>query len=108
LQRKFTHIDESFVCIICGTKIPTLNYTARNHCRECLCSIHLDNFPGDRQSECGGIMRPIGIEPHKKKAGVMQLLHKCEKCGEIRKNIVAEDDDYDLILKLSAKKAYEI
>ena len=30
------------------------------------------------------------------------IIYKCSKCGAIRKNKAAEDDNYDLILKLSA------
>ena len=33
----------------------------------------------------------------------MDKIVRCEKCGAIRKNKMAEDDDMDLIIKLSAK-----
>jgi DNA-directed RNA polymerase subunit RPC12/RpoP len=100
-MRKFTVIDESFTCAICGEQVAQLGYTARNHCNKCLCSVHLDINPGDRASDCGGILRPVGVEPHKK--GNFKLVYKCEKCGQIKKNIAANDDAFDLIVKLSTK-----
>jgi hypothetical protein len=44
-------------------------------------------------------MRPVGIARSKK--GLTQIVHKCDKCGAVKKNIAAEDDDYDLIVRLS-------
>ena len=32
----------------------------RNHCPNCLSSLHLDIEPGDREADCGGIMDPVG------------------------------------------------
>ena len=104
-MKKFTMKDEKFICVVCGTEVTLLGYTARNHCKSCLCSLHLDNNPGDRQSDCGGILRPIGLELNKKGK---QLIHKCDKCGIIKKNIAADDDNCDLIVELSARKVYEI
>lgn len=105
MTRKFTVIDEGFICGICGAETPPLGYTARNHCRKCLCSIHLDENPGDRQSSCGGILRPVGVEQGKKQ---LKIIHKCEKCGAVKKNITAEDDDYCVIVELSARNVYEV
>jgi len=105
MSRKFTVIDEEFVCEVCGANVPPLGYTSRNHCRECLCSLHLDNNPGDRASDCAGILRPIGVENNKKG---QQLVFRCDKCGQIKKNIVADDDVFDMIVKLSAKNVYGV
>jgi hypothetical protein len=107
MSRKFTVIDEGFTCIVCGTGVPALGYTARNHCRECLCSLHLDNNPGDRQSNCGGILRPVGVEPNKGKRR-FKIISKCDKCGAVKKNISADDDDYGVIVELSARGVYEL
>ena len=46
-MKKFNMIDESFICEICGKNVDKLNYTARDHCKYCLCSKHLDNNPGN-------------------------------------------------------------
>ncbi|WP_419962425.1 RNHCP domain-containing protein [Psychrobacillus sp. BM2] len=33
----------------------------RNHCPFCLFSKHLDNYPGDRSSECQDLMRIVSF-----------------------------------------------
>ena len=96
----FKVIDEEFVCENCGKKVPKLGYSCRNHCPFCLYSKHVDIEPGDRAQTCHGLLEPIGIEKNKK--GYI-IIFKCKKCGEIRKNKVAEDDDIDKIIELSAK-----
>lgn len=95
----FTEIDEEFICENCGKKVPKLGYSCRNHCNSCLCSKHVDKNPGDRREDCHGLLEPIGVEISGKKGYV--IIHKCKKCGEIRKNKAAEDDNIDLIIKLS-------
>ena len=107
MSRKFTVIDEGFTCRICGKETPPLGYTSRNHCRECLCSVHLDENPGDRQSNCGGVLRPVGIESGRKQKENFRIIHKCDKCNAIKKNISAHDDNYDLIVELSARSLYQ-
>lgn len=97
----FTVIDEEFVCDNCGYKVPKLEYSCRNHCPKCLHSKHLDINPGDREEECHGDMEPIGLEIGKK--GYV-IVFKCKKCGMIRKNIAAKDDNMDLIIELSTKQ----
>lgn len=96
--KRFTMKDEPFKCIVCGYNVEPLRYTARDHCPNCLSSIHVDNFPGDRLSSCHGILKPIGIEKAKDK---FKIVYKCEKCGMIHNNIQAIDDNMDLIIKLS-------
>ena len=82
----------------CGMEVDTLNYTARDHCPRCLYSRHVDVMPGDRQNKCMGLMMPIGIEKYK---NTYKIIYKCLSCGEVHKNIMAQDDDYDMIVKLS-------
>ena len=98
---RFTKIDEDFICENCGSKVSKLGYTCRNHCPVCLSSKHVDINPGDRQEECHGLLEPIGLEMSNKKGYV--IIFKCKKCGAIRKNKAAEDDNMDLLIKLSAK-----
>ena len=86
---------------IAGKKVNKLGYSCRNHCPSCLHSKHVDKNPGDREETCHGILEPIGIETNSKKGYV--IIFKCKKCGMIRKNKVAEDDDMNLIIQLSAK-----
>ena len=101
-SRKFVELDEEFICDNCGKKVTKLGYTCRNHCPYCLYSKHLDINPGDRLNSCLGILEPIGMEYNNKKGYV--IIFKCKKCGEIRKNKAAEDDNMDLIIKLSVAK----
>lgn len=99
---KFTKIDEEFVCEHCGEQVPKLGYTSRNHCPYCLYSKHVDVYPGDRSEECHGLLEPIGVELNSKKGYV--IVFRCQKCGKIRKNKVAKDDNMDKIITLSAKQ----
>ena len=95
----FEKKDESFVCVNCGKTVPKLGYSSRNHCPFCLCSLHVDIEPGDRASECRGIMVPVGVTVNGKKGYV--ITHKCKKCGFVRNNKYQLDDDTDLLIKLS-------
>ena len=101
MKSLFTKIDEEFICENCGKKVKKLGYSCRNHCNYCLHSKHVDKNPGDRSETCHGILEPIGMETSGKKGYV--IIFKCKKCGAIRKNKVAEDDNMDLIIDLSAK-----
>ncbi len=96
----FTEIDEEFTCEHCHKHVPKLHYTSRDHCPYCLYAKHVDVNPGDRMEECHGMLKPIGIENNPKKGYV--IIYQCEKCGAIRKNIVAKDDDMNLVIQLSA------
>ena len=50
--------SDSFTCKVCGRLVvPTgAGSDHRNHCPNCLSSLHLDIEPGDREADCGGIM----------------------------------------------------
>lgn len=97
-MKKFTMKDELFICENCKKEVQKLNYTARDHCNYCLYSKHVDIFPGDRQNNCHGLLEPISIEKYK---NTYKIIYKCQKCHKIHKNIMANDDNYDLIIKLS-------
>ncbi len=96
----FTEIDEEFICKNCGREVQKLHYTSRDHCPYCLYAKHVDINPGDRAEDCHGMLEPIGIENSPKKGYV--IVYKCKKCGAIRKNIAAKDDNMSLIIKLSS------
>ena len=98
-MKQFTKRDEEFVCENCGKKVLKLGYTSRDHCPHCLYSKHVDNMPGDREAECRGLLKPVQVELDSKKGYV--IIYKCEKCGAIRKNKSAVDDDMDLLIKLT-------
>ncbi len=94
--------DEEFICNNCGFKVAPLGYTARDHCPHCLYSKHVDVFPGDRGSTCQGELIPIAVEINKK-AGY-KIVYRCLKCKSVTKNIMAEDDDMDLVIELSTNQ----
>ena len=98
-MKQFTKRDEEFICENCGEKVSKLGYTSRDHCPHCLYSKHVDNMPGDREAECRGLLKPIQVELDSKKGYV--IIYKCEKCGAIRKNKAADDDDKYLLIKLT-------
>ena len=97
----FTEIDEEFTCENCGKHVPKLGYSCRNHCPYCLHSKHVDINPGDRNNPCKGLLKPIGIEKFK---DTYKIVYRCRKCGEYHKNIMAKDDDMDLIISLSSNQ----
>lgn len=96
-------LDEEFICQNCNKKVNKLGYTSRNHCPYCLHSIHIDNIPGDRSNSCLGLMIPIQVEENKKKGYV--IVFKCTKCGEIKRNKSAEDDNFEKLLEITKENA---
>lgn len=102
-RKNFIWRNEKFMCEHCGEKNPSASKTARNHCRKCLYSVHMDaKIPGDRLSLCEGLMEPYDID-YKSKKGY-QLIHRCMKCGKKMKNLLAEDDDLHEFLKVPRNK----
>ena len=100
---RFTKNDNEFICQNCGEKVEKLGYTSRDHCNFCLHSVHVDVFPGDRLEECKGLLVPIDIEINSKKGYV--VIYKCKKCGAIRKNILAKDDDMEVVYEIMRNKS---
>ncbi len=101
--------NAGFTCAHCGAEVaPLQNGSVRNHCPACLWSRHVDVFPGDRASDCGGPMRPVGAEHSAKKGWV--LLHRCEACGFKGRNKAALDDpqqsdSYDELIRVASGDA---
>lgn len=101
-NKKFTKIDEEFKCENCGNQVEKLGYTSRDHCPKCLHSKHVDINPGDRAETCHGDLVPVSVELNPKKGYV--IIYKCKKCGKLKKNKAAEDDNMELIINLSSKQ----
>lgn len=59
----------------------------RNHCPNCLTSLHLDNEPGDRAADCGGQMEPVAVWV--RKGGEWAIIHRCRLCGKLTSNRIA-------------------
>lgn len=94
---------ESFTCSVCGTAVAPENAGSqhRNHCPQCLSSIHVDNQPGDRASLCKGVMDPIGVWVRKN--GEWAIIHRCRLCGELSSNRIAADDNPTLLMSIAVK-----
>ena len=103
-QKMFSKKDEGFVCDCCGQKVDPLGYTSRDHCTNCLCSKHVDINPGDRANDCAGILVPIGAKNTRR--GVV-IEYQCAKCGEFHSNKMAEDDNFENMLKVM-NKTYQL
>ena len=95
--------DEPFICKNCGrTVVETgAGTNHRNHCPYCLASQHLDNEPGDRQADCGGIMEPVAVWIRKN--GEWAIIHRCKICGELHSNRIAADDNPLKLMSLAMK-----
>ena len=91
-------IDEEFICENCNNKVERLEYSARDHCNHCLYSKHVDILPGDRQNNCQGLLKPIGIEKYR---NTYKIVYQCQKCKELHRNIMANDDNMEVIIELS-------
>ena len=55
--------NDTFTCKVCGRVCTPQNAGSdhRNHCPNCLSSLHEDEEPSDRASDCGGIMEPVAV-----------------------------------------------
>ncbi len=94
----FTRTTEDFVCEKCGFFVEGNGYT--NHCPQCLWSKHVDISPGDREAKCGGLMEPIAVE---KKGKEYTIIHKCTKCGFEKPNKAVKEDNFDMLVQVSAE-----
>lgn len=100
-QRATQRVDGPFRCGHCRMMVgpvPSGGHN-RNHCPFCLYSRHVDaDTPGDRASDCGSSMEPVGVFTRPK--GEEVIVHRCRGCGFERHNRVAADDSYDAVAAL--------
>ncbi|WP_373288819.1 RNHCP domain-containing protein [Microlunatus endophyticus] len=52
--------------------------------------MHVDNRPGDRASDCGGLMEPVRLDRPRGKG--LAVVHVCIVCGHESRNRLAGDD----------------
>ena len=97
MSKRFQRKQENFQCENCGYFVQGNGYT--NHCPQCLWSKHVDLNPGDRQSTCHGMMEPIKVD---QKKGAYMIVHKCLTCGLEKRNKTDKDDNFEVLLFLSA------
>ncbi|MCL2124485.1 MAG: RNHCP domain-containing protein [Oscillospiraceae bacterium] len=95
--------NDSFTCKVCGRLVVPEGASSehRNHCPNCLSSLHLDNTPGDREADCGGIMEAIGVWV--RKGGEWAIIHRCKRCGQLSSNRSAADDNPLKLMSVALK-----
>ena len=101
--------NDTFTCKVCGRLCTPQEAGSdhRNHCPNCLSSLHVDIEPGDRASDCGGIMEPLRAEPDPRKGYI--LTFRCRKCGYIHRNKAAygveiQPDDLQKLISLTVSE----
>jgi len=94
---------ESFTCRHCGWPVVSggAGSDHRNHCPNCLHSLHVDETPGDRAAECHGVMEPIGVWV--RKGGEWAIIHRCTVCGKLSSNRIAADDNPMRLMALAMR-----
>lgn len=90
--------NQNFTCRNCNKIVSKHPSSSRDHCPYCLIGLHVDIYPGDRANECCGILEPIGIRSVGQK---IQIVYHCNICKQRVNNVIALDDNHDLIQKLS-------
>lgn len=95
--------NEVFTCRICGREVipEGAGSSHRNHCPNCLCSLHVDVEPGDRASDCGGHMEPVAVWVRKN--GEWAIVHRCNRCGTLSSNRIAADDNPMKLMSIAMK-----
>lgn len=95
--------NESFVCKNCGRLVTPEGAGSghRNHCPNCLYSLHVDIEPGDRECGCGGHMEPVAVWV--RKSGEWAIIHRCKICGAFSSNRVAADDNPMKLMSIAMK-----
>jgi len=61
----------------------------------------MDEEPGDRAAECGGVMDPIGVWVRKN--GEWAVIHRCRRCGKLSSNRSAADDNPVKLMSIALK-----
>lgn len=99
--------NEVFTCRVCGMTIVPQGAGSdhRNHCPNCLASKHVDNEPGDRASDCGGIMDAVAVWV--RKSGEWAVIHRCRRCGKLSSNRTAADDNPMKLMSIALKPLCE-
>ena len=78
---RFQPCRDIFTCKVCGWAVGPegAGTNHRNHCPNCLSSLHVDETPGDRAADCGGVMEPVAVWV--RRGGEWAIIHRCKRCG---------------------------
>ena len=95
---RFQPCRDIFTCKVCGWVVGPegAGTNHRNHCPNCLSSLHVDETLGDRAADCGGVM----VCNYLAGEGVT---HRCKRCGTFGSNRIAADDDPVKLMSLAAR-----
>ncbi len=95
--------NETFVCKNCERQVVPEGAGSdhRNHCPNCLYSLHVDIEPGDRESDCGGHMESVAVWVRKN--GEWAIIHRCKRCGAFSSNRIAADDNPMKLMSIAMK-----
>jgi hypothetical protein len=95
-MKNFKRVREDFGCENCGEVVKGDGYT--DHCPKCLWGKHVDReIPGDRESDCGGMMEPVATEY---KGGKYKIKYKCSKCRHVFWVKEGKGDNRDKLMEL--------
>ena len=98
---------DAFTCKVCGRLCTpeSAGSDHRNHCPNCLSSLHVDIEPGDRASDCGGIMELVAVWV--RRGGEWAIIHRCKRCGALSSNRVAADDNPMKLMSIAMRPLCE-
>lgn len=100
--KNFLRVKEDFECEKCGEMVIGDGYT--DHCPKCLWGKHVDGeIPGDRKSECRGLMEPIEAKFQISNLK-FKIKYKCLKCGHEFWVKNAKGDNRDKLMELAVNK----
>jgi hypothetical protein len=90
IRKNPIHRDESFLCSICKRSVDKGKVQIRDHCPYCLHGIHLDIIPGDRASDCKGVLVPQSLETTNAQTWITYVCKTCNYIFRVRSH---PDDD---------------
>nr|WP_281202156.1 RNHCP domain-containing protein [Nocardia jejuensis] len=98
------HGTADFRCVGCRLDVPihAPGTAHRNHCPNCLVSLHVDRkIPGDRAATCRSRMEAVSISA--RADGEWMVVHQCTACGELSVNRAAGDDNALALVRLAMR-----
>ncbi|MFI9018698.1 RNHCP domain-containing protein [Streptomyces griseus] len=104
LHRQGGHRRHDFKCVGCRliVSLDAPGTTHRNHCPNCLVSLHVDRrIPGDRAAACRGRMEALSMSV--RPDGEWMIIHHCQSCGELSANRIAGDDNALALVRLALR-----